>query len=153
MLRRSVAENVHFVLRAMGVPRAQARDRTTIVLDRAKLTHVAKAPARVLSGGEQQRLALSRTLAQHPQALLLDEPTSSLDPASTLAIEQMVLDACATGTEVLMVTHDLGQARRLAHRVAFMYQGRIIEDGPAAAFFDRPRTDQARRFLAGDLVL
>ena len=144
---------VYGLVSAMGVPRAEAQDQTALVLERAKLTHVAKTPARVLSGGEQQRLALSRTLAQHPQALLLDEPTSSLDPASTLAIEQMVLDACANGTEVLMVTHDLGQARRLAHRVVFMYQGKIIEEGSAAAFFERPRTDQARRFLAGDLVL
>ena len=110
-------------------------------------------PARVLSGGEQQRLCLARALSLDPDVLLLDEPTASLDPASTLVIEQLLIGAKHRGIKVIVVTHDVGQARRLAQDVVFLNHGRLIEHQPASRFFQQPESEAARAYLAGGLVL
>jgi tungstate transport system ATP-binding protein len=110
-------------------------------------------PARRLSGGEQQRLALARALARDPDVLVLDEPTASLDPAATKAVEDIVAAVSAAGVKVLMATHDLGQAHRLAGEIVFLAKGRVVEQAPAADFFKAPATPEARRFLAGELVI
>ena len=110
-------------------------------------------PARRLSGGEQQRLALARALARQPEVLLLDEPTASLDPAATRFVEEIVLAAAHSGTKIIMSTHDLGQARRLAGEVVFLVRGRLLEHAEAGEFLDRPATPQAAAFVRGDLVL
>jgi tungstate transport system ATP-binding protein len=110
-------------------------------------------PARVLSGGEQQRLCLARALSLEPEILFLDEPTASVDPASTLAIETLLIEAQHRGIKIIAVTHDVGQARRLAQDVVFLHHGRVIEHGPAKRFFAEPRSAAARCFLAGGLVL
>lgn len=153
MLRRSALANVAYGLEVRGVAHATAALRARAALDRFGLAPLAQRPARVLSGGEQQRVALARAWALDPELLILDEPTSALDPAATRAVEEAILAFSAAGTAVLMSTHDLGQARRLADHVAFLCRGRLLEAGPAAAFFAEPRTTQARAFLAGDLVL
>jgi tungstate transport system ATP-binding protein len=152
MLRRSAAANLAYVLAGGGVPR---RDRTGLLADalaRTGLTHLAHTPARVLSAGEQQRLALARAWITDPEVIFLDEPTASLDPAATRAVEDIVLAIHQTGTTVVLTTHDLGQARRLAEDVLFLHRGRILERGPAGAFFDRPATPEARAFIAGELI-
>ena len=150
LLRRSVAANLDFVLSLRGRADPKARD---ALLARAELLPLADAPARRLSGGEQQRLALARALATEPDMLLLDEPTASLDPASTLAIERLVGEAASAGTGVIWVTHDIGQARRLAHDVVFLARGRTTEHTEAAAFFERPVSEEARAYLEGRIVL
>ena len=114
---------------------------------------MAERPARRLSGGEQQRLALARALARDPMVLFLDEPTASLDPAATKSVEDIVRAVAARGIKVVMTSHDLGEARRLAGDIVFMHRGRIAETGAAAAFFTSPQTGEARTFLAGDLLL
>jgi tungstate transport system ATP-binding protein len=113
---------------------------------------MADRPARLLSGGQQQRLALARAWAMRPQVLFLDEPTSALDPSAMRIIEEMVAQFADEGITIVMTTHNLGQARRLAQDVAFLHRGRLIEHSPAADFFAGPQTPQARAFLAGDLV-
>jgi tungstate transport system ATP-binding protein len=150
LLRRSVAANVDFVLKLRGRLDAAVRDG---LLEKAGLLGKAKQPARALSGGEQQRLAMVRALACRPEVMFLDEPTASLDPASTQAIEDMVRDARKDGVKVLLVTHDVGQARRLAHDVVFIHRGRVAEHSPAASFFDNPVSSPAQDYLAGKIVL
>ena len=154
LLRRSALANVTFALAARGgTPRGRRRERARAALERFGLLHLAERPARVLSGGEQQRLALARAWALEPELLLLDEPTSALDPAATQRVEEAIAAFHARGAAVVMSTHDLGQARRLADDVVFLSRGRVVESGPAAVFFARPRTPEARAFLAGELVL
>jgi tungstate transport system ATP-binding protein len=150
LLRRSVAANIRFVLKLRG---DGARKRTDEILEEAGLAMQAGQPARLLSGGEQQRLSLARALALEPQVLFLDEPTTSLDPAATAAIEAIVTRAHRRGTKIVFVTHDLGQARRLADEVVFLDQGRIAEHTPASRFFANPASEAARDYLAGRLVL
>ncbi|MGF1554000.1 MAG: ATP-binding cassette domain-containing protein [Paracoccaceae bacterium] len=150
LLRRSVAANIDFVLAARGRRDADRRD---ALLAHVGLAGHARRPARRLSGGERQRLALARALALEPEVMLLDEPTASLDPASTAAIEAIVREAAADGVKIVFVTHDVGQARRLAQDVAFLDRGRLVEHAPAARFFDAPRSAAARAYLAGRLVL
>jgi len=151
MLRRTVAANVAFALKAAG----RRADRLEIarLLAEVGLAGMDDRPARRLSGGEQQRLALARALARDPEVLFLDEPTASLDPASTKAVEDIVVRVAASGVKIVMTTHDLGQARRLASEVVFLAKGRLIERAPAEIFFTKPSTDEARRFVAGDLVI
>jgi tungstate transport system ATP-binding protein len=151
MLRRSAAANIAFALRAAGRP----ADTATVaqLLAQVGLAGLEDRPARRLSGGEQQRLALARALARAPEVLFLDEPTASLDPAATKAVEDIVTRIAAEGVKIVMATHDLGQARRLAAEVVFLARGRIVERGASPQFFTSPSTDEARRFLAGDLVL
>ncbi len=151
MLRRSAAANVAFAMKAASRPRDAGA--VAALLSRVGLAGLDDRPARRLSGGEQQRLALARALASEPQLLFLDEPTASLDPQGTKAIEDIVTAVAAAGTKIVMSTHDLGQARRLAGEIVFLAGGRLLEHSPAGDFFKRPRTDAARRFLAGDIVL
>ncbi len=153
MLRRSVLANVSYALSAVGVPRRDCAPRSHAMLAMASLDHLAGAPARLLSGGEQQRLALARALATEPEVLFLDEPGSSLDPAATLAIERLIETVRARGTHLVLVTHDIGQARRLADTVLFMHRGRIVEHAPSADFFDHPAERPSRDFIEGRIVL
>ena len=151
MLRRTAASNVAYALEAAG----RTADSAAILklLDRVGLAALADRPARRLSGGEQQRLALARALARDPEVLFLDEPTASLDPAATKAVEDIVAGAAAGGVKVVMSTHDLGQARRLAGDIVFLAKGRLIERAPAEGFFAAPATPEARSFVAGELVI
>ena len=153
MLRRSVAGNLRYALRAAAVPRAQHDARIADLLALVGLTAMAERPARRLSGGEQQRLALARALARDPAVLLLDEPTASLDPAATKSIEDLIRTVAARGIKVVMTTHDLGAARRLAGDVVLMHRGRVVERAATAAFFHSPQTGEARTFIAGDLLI
>lgn len=153
LLRRSVAANVRYVLRVHGVASAERAARVADALERAGLSHLARRSARVLSGGEQQRLAIARARAIQPEVLFLDEPTSNLDPAAALAVERMIDEIHAAGTKIVMTTHDMGQARRLADEIVFMHRGRLIERTPAAAFFADPQTQAARDFVAGQLLV
>lgn len=149
LLRRSVAANLDFALRARGLP----LERRDALLEHVGLAHKARQPARLLSGGEAQRLALARALATDPEVLFLDEPTASLDPASVNRIEQIVHQAVAKGTRVLFVTHDIGQARRIADDVLFLHGGRVLEHAPVTRFFPRPQTAAARAHVSGGLVI
>jgi tungstate transport system ATP-binding protein len=139
MLRRSAAGNIRYALAAAGVPRANRASRVDELVAVVGLGGLGGRPARKLSGGEQQRLALARALAKEPQILLLDEPTASLDPAATKAIEDVVRVVAARGIKVVMSTHDLGEARRLAGEIVLMHRGRVIESGAADTFFADPR--------------
>jgi tungstate transport system ATP-binding protein len=150
LLRRSVAANIDFALKLRGRHDPRRRD---ALLRHVGLAERARQPARLLSGGEQQSLALARALALDPEVLFLDEPTASLDPASVLRIEETVLAAHARGTKIIFVTHDLAQAKRLAGDVVFIHRGRVLEHAPAERFFSGPATPQARDYLAGRLVL
>ncbi|MFK7945222.1 MAG: phosphate ABC transporter ATP-binding protein [Paracoccaceae bacterium] len=151
LLRRSVAANLRFALRARGIGGAEARSRMDEALTRARLTDLAKRPARVLSGGEQQRLAVARALACRPEMLFLDEPTASLDPASTAEVEALIETAHADGVSTVLVTHDAGQARRLADDVIFLHAGRVAEAGPAHQVLQTPRSAAAEAWLDGRL--
>ncbi|MEQ8709113.1 MAG: ATP-binding cassette domain-containing protein [Rhodospirillales bacterium] len=151
LLRRSVAANLDFVLKRQG--KADIADRREALLDRIGLSDKAGQAARLLSVGEQQRLALARALATEPEILFLDEATASLDPSSVLKIEQIVQEASAAGVKVIFVTHDLGQARRLADDVLFLHRGRIGEQAPAEQFFRRPASPDAAAFLDGKIVI
>ncbi len=152
LLRRSVIANVEYALAIQGVPGRERRERAAAALQRTGLGEIAQRPARVLSGGEQQRLALARAWALEPRVLFLDEPTASLDPAATRTVEQLVDAIRAGGTKVVMTTHDLGQARRLADEVIFMHRGQLLEHTPANRFFHKPHSETAAAFLAGDLL-
>ena len=153
MLRRSTSGNIHYALQASGVARKEMPGRISELLALVGLEQLADRPARRLSGGEQQRLALARALARDPATLFLDEPTASLDPAATKAIEDIIRAVSLRGIKVVMATHDLGEARRLAGDIAMLHRGRMIETGPAASFFNAPRTAEARAFLAGELLV
>jgi tungstate transport system ATP-binding protein len=148
MLRRSVLRNVEFA-RRLGAdgPDAQAW------LQRAGLADKAQMPARNLSGGEAQLLAIVRALATGPHVLFLDEPTSHLDPTATARIEALIAQAAQSGVQVMMVSHDLGQVRRLAQEVAFMHKGKVLEQGVATDILNTPTTAEAAQFIAGELVL
>lgn len=149
LLRRSVAANVDFVLRSRGLAMA----RRDALLDHVGLSHKARQPARLLSGGEAQRLALARALATNPDVLFLDEPTASLDPASVSRIEDILRQAVQRGTRVILVTHDIGQARRMADDIVFVHGGRVAEQAAATRFFPSPSTKAARAHVSGGLVL
>ena len=153
MLRRSTAGNVRYALAAAGVPRPKRNERTAELLALVGLTGLERRPARRLSGGEQQRLALARALARDPQVLFLDEPAASLDPAATKAIEDIVRAVSARGVKVVMSTHDLGQAKRVAGDVVLLHRGRLIENSPAPEFFANPRSEEAQKFIAGELLV
>ncbi|MCV9936809.1 ATP-binding cassette domain-containing protein [Boseaceae bacterium BT-24-1] len=152
MLRRSVEANITHALAAAGANGAERKVRAAQALDRFGLAERAGQPARLLSGGEQQRLAIARAWALRPELLFLDEPTSQLDPAATRQIEELLSGLVAEGITVMMSTHDLGQARRLADRVLFLHRGRLVEDTPARDFFAGPLSAEARAFLAGELL-
>ena len=149
MLRRSTFANVTYALAAAGVAWGRRSERARQLLAEVSLSNLAARPARRLSGGEQQRLALARD----PEVLCLDEPTASLDPANTKAVEEIVTAIAARGIKVVMATHDLGQARRLAGEVVLLVGGRIREQTPARQFFSSPATPEAAAFVRGDLVI
>ena len=152
LLRRSVLANALYPLHLAGLPQAEAEARAQAALALVGLAALADRPARRLSGGEQQRLALARAAALHPEVLFLDEPCASLDPAATKAVEEIVATLAARGTKIVMTTHDLGQARRLAAEVVFLHRGRVAEHAPAESFFVQPETPEAAAFLRGELV-
>ena len=151
LLRRSVQANVRFALRDGTL--AERNSRALAALARAGLKHLADAPARLLSGGQQQRLAIARALAPNPEVLLLDEPCANLDPAATAAIEALIGDAKLRGTKVVLVTHDVAQAKRVADDITFIHDGRIEEQTPAADFFDKPASPASRAYLDGRLLV
>ncbi|MFZ0621394.1 MAG: ATP-binding cassette domain-containing protein [Pseudolabrys sp.] len=153
MLRRTVTANLHYALAAANVPRARRDERTAELLALVGLDELGDRPARRLSGGEQQRLALARALARDPAVLFLDEPTASLDPYTTKAIEDLVRLVSARGVKVVMSTHDIGEAKRLAGDIVLLHRGRLIENTPAPEFFSTPHTEEARKFIAGDLLV
>lgn len=153
MLRRTVRANLRFALAVRGIGGAERKRRELAALRLAGLEHLARRPARVLSSGEQQRLAIARALATRPELLLLDEPTASLDPAATLAIEDQINAAHAAGVSIVAVTHDPGQARRLGDDVIFLHGGRVAEAGPARQVLASPESAPARAWLDGRLYV
>ena len=151
LLRRSVSANIAFALKHTDLARTARREAEVRALRAARLDHLADAPARLLSGGEQQRLALARALATNPELLFLDEPTANLDPASTLAIEEQVASARERGVTVVWVTHDAGQARRIGGHGVFLHRGRIAERRPIPELLDDARSAPARAWAEGRL--
>jgi tungstate transport system ATP-binding protein len=152
LLRRSVFANVTYALALRGTRGPARKARADAALERFGLASLAGRSARVLSGGEQQRLALARAWAVEPEVLFLDEPTASLDPAATRAVEEALAAFRDAGTKIVMTTHDLGQARRLADEIVFLHRGRVIERSPAKTFFDAPASAEGRAFLKGELL-
>jgi tungstate transport system ATP-binding protein len=151
LLRRSVLANLAFVLQQRNLP--VNKDYSNALLQRVGLQGMQDRPARLLSGGEQQRLAVARALATRPQVLLMDEPTSSLDPSSTAMIETIIRETAAARVKIFFVTHDIDQGRRLADDVMFMHRGQLLEHAPADEFFDGPGTSQARQYLDGQILI
>jgi tungstate transport system ATP-binding protein len=152
LLRRSAAANIDYALSVRGVNGAERPRRVKEALDRIGLAALAGRPARVLSGGERQLLALARAAALRPEVLFLDEPTASLAPAAAKRVETAIADIHAAGTTIVMTTHDLGQARRLADDILFLHEGRLVERGSALAFLAAPRTREAQAYLNGELL-
>jgi tungstate transport system ATP-binding protein len=151
MLRRAALGNVTYGLKLAGVTRAKRERRARAMLEAVGLSAIASRPARVLSGGEQQRLALARAWALEPEVLFLDEPTANLDPGATREVERIVGEIHASGTKIVMTTHNLGQARRLADEILFISGGRLLDHAPVEQFFAQPSTPEAAAFIKGEL--
>jgi tungstate transport system ATP-binding protein len=151
MLRRSALANLEYALQLAGVPDPERRQRALKALGGVGLAQLAGRPARVLSGGEQQRLALARAWALRPEVLFLDEPTANLDPSAARAIETAIAAVHAEGSKIVMTTHNLGQARRLGDEVLFIHQGRLVERTPVERFFKQPSSPEAVAFIKGEL--
>jgi tungstate transport system ATP-binding protein len=151
LLRRSALANVSHALGIAGVPTRTRSGRAREALSKVGLERLAAHPARVLSGGEQQRLALARAWALQPEIIFLDEPTASLDPGATHEVENVILAMVAAGTKIVLVTHNFGQARRMGDEILFLHQGRIAERASAQTFFKHPQSVEAARFLEGEL--
>jgi len=152
MLRRSALANVAYGLKLAGVERGERQARALRALDGLGLAHLASRPARVLSGGEQQRVAIARAWALEPEVLFLDEPTANLDPGATREIEAAIARIGAAGTKIIMVTHDLGAAKRLADEIIFLHNGRVLERADASRFFNGPASREAASFIQGELL-
>ena len=152
MLRRSVLDNIAYPLNLRGVSLSDARDRARDWAVRVGLGDLLDRPAPLLSGGEQQKLALARALICAPQLVFLDEPTASLDGRATREIEAVLRTVQNEKTGLILTTHDLGQAKRFAAQIVFMLHGQVHESGPAEAFFNQPKTPEAQAFLKGDIV-
>ncbi len=152
MLRRSAYANVEYALGLRGTSRAERHARVADALEHTGLARLSDQPARVMPGGEQQRLALARVWALRPQVLFLDEPTANLDPQASRQVERIIDDIHAVGSKIIMTTHDLGQARRLSDEIIFLHKGRVLERTPSDAFFDTPQTPEARAFMRGELL-
>ena len=150
LLRRSVLDNLRYV--ETLAPKGLAEGAIEAALAQAKLTDKTAVPARRLSGGEQQRLVMARALMLNPAVLLLDEPTSSLDPRATRDVEEIIQAAKARGVKIILVTHDVGQAKRLADEILFIHQGCLCEQGPAQEMIDAPTSAPARQYFAGEIV-
>ena len=151
LLRRSALANVVYALKVARVPRPERERLAVEALESVGLLHLAHRPARALSGGEQQRLALARAWALHPEVLFLDEPTASLDPSATREIERVIQAFDAAGTKIIMATHNLGQARRVGDEVLFIHHGRLVEHAPVDRFFAQPVSAEAAAFIKGEL--
>ncbi len=151
MLRRSALANISYALKLAGVPWREREARAWVALERVGLAPLARRAARVLSGGEQQRLALARAWALQPEVLFLDEPTASLDPSATAEVERIIQAIHAAGTKIVMSTHNLGQARRLGDEVVFLNKGRVVEHAPIEQFFAAPASAEAEAFIKGEL--
>jgi tungstate transport system ATP-binding protein len=151
MLRRSALSNVIYGLKLAGYSNRECGLRARDVLEVVGLAQQAASPARVLSGGEQQRLALARAWALGPDVLFLDEPTANLDPAATHAIESLINMIHAAGTKIIMTTHNLGQARRVGDEVLFIDHGLLREHSPIERFFSQPASREAETFIRGEL--
>ncbi|TRD23007.1 ATP-binding cassette domain-containing protein [Palleronia caenipelagi] len=152
VLRRSVLDNIAYPLRLRGQSRKNARAEALDWAGRVGLGGMPDRQATVLSGGERQKLALARALITRPEVLFLDEPTAALDGRSTREIETILTEASIAGTRLILSTHDMGQARRLATEVVFLLHGRVHETAAALAFFDAPGTPEAAAFLRGDII-
>lgn len=151
LLRRSALRNLTYALAVSGVPRHERDQRAFAALSRVGLEAVAHRPARVLSGGEQQRLALARAWVLEPEVLFLDEPTAALDPSATREVETIIDAIHCSGTKIIMTTHNLGLAQRLGDEIVFLARGRIVERAPTADFFRQPASPEAAAFLRGEL--
>jgi tungstate transport system ATP-binding protein len=151
MLRRSALANITYALGLSGVSAEESRLRAEDVLEAVGLSQKAQHSARVLSLGEQQRLALARAWALGPEVLFLDEPTAHLDPNATRDIESIIAAIQATGTKIIMTTHSLGQARRLGDEILFLHNGKLVERSPAHSFFSAPASAEAINYLRGEL--
>lgn len=151
-LRRTVLANLAFPLRLRGVSRREAEAAARDVAARFDLTDKLMQSAPSLSGGEMQRLALARALVTGPEILFADEPCAALDGRATREIEALMVAAAADGTRLVVATHDMGQARRMATEVLFLLHGRVHEVGAAKTFFDAPATPEAAAFLRGDIL-
>lgn len=153
VLRRSTLANVAYPLLLRGVGRREARARAAETLASVGIADLGERAAGVLSAGERQKLGLARALVTGPEVVFLDEPAANLDPGAARDIEALIAGIADAGVTIVMTSHDLGQIRRLAEEVAFLYRGRVIEAGPASAHLERPRTPQLAAFLNGELVL
>jgi tungstate transport system ATP-binding protein len=151
VLRRSALANVVYGLKIAGVSGTERELRARDVLEAVGLADRADRPARVLSGGEQQRLALARAWALGPEVLFLDEPTANLDPGATREIESIIAAIHAGGTKIIMTTHNLGQARRLGDEILFLYEGRLVERALVNRFFAAPASPEAASFIRSEL--
>ena len=151
LLRRTVTGNLLHVLAVKGVPRPERQALAAAALEQAGLAGLGGRAARTLSGGQQQRLAIARAFVLRPKVLLLDEPTANLDPSAVRDLEELIGAIGAGGTKILMTTHDIAQARRLASDILFLNQGRLLEHAPATEFFESPKDPVAAGFLAGEL--
>jgi tungstate transport system ATP-binding protein len=152
MMRRSVLESIAYPLLLDGVARKTALTRAEALAAQMGLGGLLAQPAQAISGGEKQKLALARALIRAPEVLFLDEPCANLDGRATKEIERILCETRAGGTRIVMSTHDIGQARRLADDILFLHHGRLIETGPKAAFFEAPKTPEAIAHLNGDLI-
>ncbi|WP_322889486.1 MULTISPECIES: ATP-binding cassette domain-containing protein [unclassified Yoonia] len=152
MLRRNVRDNLAYPLLVQGMAKAKARDLAEVWAEKVGLQDLRHQNALSLSGGEKQKLALARALIRDPEIVFLDEPCASLDGTATREIEAILQAAIAGGTRIVMATHQIGQARRLAGEVVFLARGRIVEHTDPQSFFTAPQTAQARAFLDGDIV-
>ena len=152
LLRASVQNNIALGLWLKGVSWRQARADALQALARVGLAELAPRNAKALSGGQQQRVALARAWALKPQVLLLDEPTSSLDPTAKREVERLMAEFSDAGMTLIFSSHNLGQVKRLASRVIYLEHGRLIADLPTAAFFGGPLPPAAAHFLKGELV-
>ena len=152
MMRRSVLDNIAYPLTVRGMKRAAARAQARVWGERVGLGEMLDRAAPVLSGGERQKLAIARALIAEPELVFLDEPCAALDGRAMREIEEILGAARANGTRLILSTHDMGQARRLADEVVFLLKGRVHERAPADKFFNQPETPQARAFLRGDIV-
>jgi tungstate transport system ATP-binding protein len=152
LLRRSVRANVEYVLSVRGFHGINRRRHATFALEETGLANLSEQPARSLSIGEQQRLALARVWAVHPRVLFLDEPTAHLDPSSTRLIEEIITKIGEDGTKIVMTSHDMGQVQRLADEILFLHKGRLIEQTPVNQFFPQPKTQEGKSFVEGNLL-
>ena len=152
MLRRTAIENIIYPLILRNIPKNEALNIAQEWIAKINLEKSAEVNARFLSGGEKQKLAIARALATKPQLLFLDEPTANLDGSATREIEALLQGTRKSGTRIIMTTHNIGQGKRLAEDIMFLYRGNILEASDATKFFNKPQTKEAKTFLDGDIL-